>query len=742
MFKDIVIVGMGLMGGSLALGIKKYKLARNIIAYDISQEAIDYAIKHKMVTRGSSNISDLAKEAQGANDLIIIAVPLSKTAAVISNIKLAPKTLIIEIGSSKRHLPRIYYKEQENSDLLNLNLVPTHPLAGIEKNGVENSVEDLFTNKKCLVTPFEWNDPNQVAKAVEFWRKLGSVIHYMSVNNHDNVFAYTSHLPHFLAYTIINTTTGKRNSSELFNYGGGGMKDFSRLAASSETMWADIFMYNRNHLLKSIGKFQHELAKMRDMLQSKDRKSISDNIKNAKRVRKLMEDVDNNHASFHEDDSGEIDYIVEPTKKLQGKVQPDPDKSMSHRSIIIGSIAKGMTTINNFLPAADTLNTLSIFKALGVKINHSTNYSTIKIKGTGLDGLKRPNLSLDCGNSGTAARLLTGLLSVQNFSSQLRGDQSLSSRPMGRVIEPLIKMGANIYASEGDRLPLLIMGKRELRPINYKMPIPSAQIKSAIILASLYLKGETTISGGKGSRDHTERMLKNFGYKVNTNKDGSVILEGQQKLNAATVQIPGDISSAAFFIVAASIIPDSNIVLRGVGINPNRIGILKILELMGGKIEINNQQKYGNEPVADISVSYAKLKGINIDKELVALGIDEMPIAMVAAAYAEGTTKISGAEELLVKETDRIAAMVDGLNRIKIKATATKDGVIIQGGKISGGEVDSYKDHRIAMSFAVAACGAQKPIHIKRCANVKTSFPNFVNRAKELGMNLQELPHD
>lgn len=736
MFNNIIIVGMGQMGGSLAMAIKKYKLSKKVIGYDISQPSLDHAVKNKLISHGETDLQLLGKEKLGAKDMIIIAAHLSATEEIVKSIDLSKDMLIMEIGSAKSYIYGIYKHHLANTQAAQ-NFIPVHPLAGKEKNGFANAQADLFEQKKCILVPLETNNPTQVYKVAEFWQAINCSVSYMALSWHDKVFSYTSHLPHLLAYSLMETMNNERNYKDLFNYSGGGLQDFTRIASSDENMWADIFMANRQNLLRALGNFQILLGDTRASLQSNDKQAIIERIKQSRKSRKFLEVITDK--AEYKDPSDETDYIVSPSEALQGELTVDEDKSISHRSVIIGSLANGTTTISNFLPAEDTINTLNICRELGANIKASPNYRTIKIKGGGIDSLSKADHGLDCGNSGTAARLLCGLLSAQQFSSQICGDPSLNTRPMARVIKPLTKMGATIYARNDNGLPLLIMGKRQLNVISYTMPIASAQIKSAIILAALYTKGQTVIKGARGTRDHTERMLKNFGYKLDKAKNGDVAINGLQKLNAATVNIPADISSAAFFMVAAVITPNSSLQLKNVGINPTRTGIIDILKAMGADLEVVNQRQFGNEPVADIHVNHSEIKGIDIRQELVTLAIDEMPIVMIAAAYAKGTTRISGAAELRVKETDRIVAMVDGLKKINIKAKATADGAVIEGGKPDGGEVDSYKDHRIAMSFAIAACASKKPIHITRCANVRTSFPNFVSCANKVGIAIEEL---
>ncbi len=434
--------------------------------------------------------------------------------------------------------------------------------------------------------------------------------------------------------------------------------------------------------------------------------------------------------------SKSITFIVQPGGQLQGEARVPGDKSMSHRSIMLGSLAEGVTHVKGFLEAEDALATLQAFRDMGVQIEGPVD-GCVTIHGVGKHGLKAPQKELYLGNSGTSMRLLSGLLAGQSFNTVLTGDKSLSGRPMKRVTEPLAAMGAAIKTTDKGTAPLEITGRAgQLQAIDYVMPMASAQVKSCLLLAGMYAQGETSVTEPAPTRDHTERMLSGFSYPVK--QDGSkVSITAEGKLTATDIDVPSDISSAAFFLVGASIASGSDIVLRHVGINPTRTGVISILRLMGASIEILNERVVGGEPVADLHVVSKPLKGIDIPEELVPLAIDEFPVLFVAAACAEGQTRLSGAEELRVKESDRIQVMADGLQILGVDAQPTADGMVIQGGgKISGGIVTSHGDHRIAMAFAIAGLRANAPITILDCANVNTSFPEFKDLAKNLCLAL------
>lgn len=437
-----------------------------------------------------------------------------------------------------------------------------------------------------------------------------------------------------------------------------------------------------------------------------------------------------------------IHIFAHPSTTVKGTVRVPGDKSISHRAVMLGALAQGVTEIQGFLEGEDALATLNAFRAMGVTIE-GPEQERVCVHGVGMHGLKVPAAPLHLGNAGTAMRLMAGLLAGQCFDSTLIGDASLSSRPMARVVDPLLTMGANISCEEGGRPPLCISGESALHGISYTLPMASAQVQSCLLFAGLYAQGRTSITAPAIFRDHTQRMLQGFGYPVGVSEDGlTVSVEGGHTLTATSVDVPADISSAAFFLVAAAITPSSELTLQHVGINPTRTGVIDILQLMGADITLSNQSFAGGEPVADITIRYAPLKGVTIPQHLIAIAIDEFPILFIAAACAMGTTVLSGAKELRVKESDRLQAMADGLTTLGVKASIQEDGMHIsaEGEKalFSGGVIDSHDDHRIAMAFAIASLRAKDTIRVDNCHNIATSFPNFVALANQVGLQLQE----
>jgi 3-phosphoshikimate 1-carboxyvinyltransferase len=431
-----------------------------------------------------------------------------------------------------------------------------------------------------------------------------------------------------------------------------------------------------------------------------------------------------------------LDWIATRARPLSGRVRVPGDKSISHRAMMLGSLAEGTTTVSGFLEGEDTLATAAAFRAMGVRIDAPSAGERI-VHGVGLDGLRAPAREIDCGNAGTGMRLLAGVLAAQRFASILVGDASLSRRPMRRVLEPLARMGARIESTGGGTAPLRIAPAPDgLRGIDYETPVASAQVKSCVLLAGLHAHGITRVREPHATRDHTERMLDAFGWS--TGSDGGwTSVAGDARLRATAIEVPADFSSSAFLLVAGSVIPGSDLVLDRVGLNPLRTGLLRALRLMGADIAVERARWCGGEPVGDLRVRHAPLRGIEVPQELVPDMIDEFPALFAAAACAEGATTVHGAAELRVKESDRIAVMCRGLAALGVAVEEHPDGATVRGGGWRSGAVDSAGDHRCAMSFAVLAGAGEAEVRIADCANVATSFPGFVALANGAGLAIE-----
>ena len=726
MFDKLCIIGVGLMGGSVARAARLKGLSKSIMGYGRLQDLQNLeTAKHLGVIDDYS--LDIEVAVQDA-DCVVIATPVESIESILSLLQpiWSDQTIYTDVGSTKGS---VVAAAQRVFGVIPNNFVLAHPIAGAEQSGVEAAVDDLFVNKRLIISPLSHTRIDALKKIQSFWEQCGSDVSMMEVHRHDAILAATSHLPHVLAFALVDMLGHQDEQSEIFNYAAGGFRDFTRIASSDPTMWRDICLANKNEIIPLLQQTKLQLDKIQCLLENNDGQQLFEIFAYANTARQRFLN------QFEGNMTKTITFKVQPGGLLQGEARVPGDKSMSHRSIMLGSLADGVTHVKGFLEAEDALATLQAFRDMGVEIEGPVD-GCLTIHGVGKHGLKAPKNDLYLGNSGTSMRLLSGLLAGQPFNSVLTGDKSLSGRPMKRVTEPLALMGADIKATEKGTAPLYITGKAgQLQGIDYAMPMASAQVKSCLLLAGMYAEGETSVTEPAPTRDHTERMLSGFSYPVKQ-QGSKVTITADGKLTAADIDVPSDISSAAFFLVGASIAPGSDLLLKHVGINPTRTGVIDILRLMGANIEVLNERVVGGEPVADLHVVYSPLTGIDIPEALVPLAIDEFPVLFVAAACAKGQTRLSGAEELRVKESDRIQVMADGLQILGVDAQPTEDGMVIQGGAIGGGVVTSHGDHRIAMAFSIAGLRADAPITILDCANVNTSFPEFKDLVHRLGLAL------
>ncbi len=734
--RRLLVYGLGLIGGSLAKAARERGLCQEVIGVSRRASTLEKALAMGVVDSVCATPADILATL-GAGDVVVVCVPTLTVRQTLEELRrhLDPSVTITDAASVKGSVVQAV---REIYGYMPPQFVPGHPIAGSEKSGVEATNSALYVDHRVILTPEPETGQEHLELVRGLWEGVGATVSLMAVAEHDEVLAATSHLPHLLAFSLVDTLANMKDNREIFRYAAGGFRDFTRIAGSDPVMWHDICLANKDAITQVLDKLTQNFATLRAAILSGDSDHIMGVFTRAREARTHFTKMLEKKAYLEPMDNHTLTYRTAPAPaSLEGRVRIPGDKSISHRSIMLGSLANGVTRVTGFLEGEDALATLQVFRDMGVVIEGPCN-GEVTIHGVGLHGLKPPPGPLYLGNSGTSMRLLAGLLAGQSFDVTMSGDDSLSKRPMKRVSEPLALMGAVIETSAGGCPPLVVRGGSSLKGIDYKLPMASAQVKSALLLAGLYAQGETVVTEPAPTRDHTERMLKGFGYPVS--KEGAVArVVGGGELTACDIDVPADISSAAFFMVAACIVPGSDIVLEHVGINPTRIGVINILRLMGADISLLDEREVGGEPVADIRVRHAPLRGIEIPEDQVPLAIDEFPAIFIAAACAEGKTVLTGAEELRVKESDRIQAMADGLITLGIDAAPTPDGIVITGGTLGSGTVHSRDDHRIAMSFAVAGLMAQGSIRIEECQNVATSFPDFVQLAQKTGFDLVEL---
>ena len=757
LFQQVCVIGLGLIGASLAQAIKDNGLSQRIVAVDRHEPSLEEAIQQGLLDAGSSVLNEVIS----GSDLIVIAVPVQAAQAVFIDIKnamdsglLATDCIITDVCSTKVN---IIDAAKAVFETLPIGFVPAHPIAGAENSGYHARRANLFLNHSVIICELPTTSQLAISKLSQLWEAVGASVMPMEAAHHDSILAHTSHLPHLLAFNLVEQLASHDDNLDMFRYAAGGFRDFSRIAASDPKMWHDIFFANQSAIVSALDEYSAYLNDIRQLIIDKDSIALMGILGRAQAARRHFGHM---LASTPYTDTSAMSasYNITPSNTVSGTITIPGDKSISHRSIMLGSLATGITKVTGFLEGEDALATLQAFRDMGVTIEGPDN-GNLTIHGVGMNGLKPSKTPLYMGNSGTSMRLLAGILAAQTFDSVLTGDTSLNKRPMERVAAPLREMGAVIQSTgQQGTAPLSITGRdsvgKSLQGAEYDMPVASAQIKSCLLLAGLWAEGTTTVIQPEISRDHTERMLSAFGYPVTV--DGNRIsVEGGGTLTGGDIAVPADISSAAFFMVAAAISQGSELTLKQVGINPTRTGIIDILKLMQADISLSNETHVGGEPVADITIRGSNLVGIEIPEYLVPLAIDEFPVLFIAASCAQGRTVLTGAKELRVKESDRIAVMAEGLQTLGVDCTVTEDGLIIEGKGIEGkgnqaqndevdnsravfggGHIVSHHDHRIAMSFAVASLRASKQITIEGVETVNTSFPGFAELANQIGMSI------
>lgn len=727
----LVVVGLGLIGGSFAKGIRESGLCREVVGVDLDARSRELAVELGVTDRCEA---ELAAACVGA-DVIQLAVPIlamEKVLAILARLDLG-QAILTDVGSAKGNIVRA----ARAAEGLNLSrLVPGHPIAGSEQSGVEASNSSLFKRHKVILTPLPETDADALEQVDRLWRALGADVEHMAIERHDEVLAATSHLPHLLAFSLVDSLAKRDENLEIFRYAAGGFRDFTRIAGSDPVMWHDIFLANRDAVLRTLDMFREDLDVLRNAVIGGDGHHLLGVFTRARVAREHFGKILAQRA-YVEPPKGQAGcFIARPGGKLYGILRVPGDKSISHRAIMLGSLAEGVTQVHGFLEGEDALATIQAFRDMGVVIE-GPHLGRVTIHGVGLDGLKPAPGPIYLGSSGTSMRLLAGLLAGQAFDSVLTGNAALSKRSMAAVIEPLRAMGASIEAAEHGHAPLTIKGGQPLVGISYQPSPASAQVKSSLLLAGMYAKGTTRLLEPVPTRDHTERLLRTFGYPVSLEGESVGITPGHA-LAPAQVEVPADISSAAFFLVGAAIAPGSDLTLEGVGVNPTRTGVLDVLRSMGADVEALNLRESNGEPVADIRVRGTGLTGTEVSAQVFARAVDELPVLMIAAACARGRTRISGLNAGQTKQAGRAKAMADGLSKLGIACQMTADSIIIDGGQMTGGDIDCQGDHRVALAFSVAAVCASAPIKIRQCASVAAVFPNFLGLAAQAGLQVVE----
>lgn len=702
--RKLGIVGVGLIGGSAALAARERGLADEIVGLGRTQANLDVALERGMLDAAGRDPEILA-----GCDFVLLATPvrtLVVNAAAISSV-IPADAVVTDGGSVKAEVVR------DCEGILGGRFVGSHPIAGSEDSGAAAARPDLYEGAVCVLTPTANTEGRAQDLVTDFWEALGMRLLVLDPATHDRALAITSHLPHVAAYALARVGAAEAGAIDALI--GPSFRDMTRIAAASPEMWRDILLANADAVEDATSRMIEEMEAIRLAARRKDGAALEDRFRHAADWKRSVSPA------------AADGLAVEPASfGLAGRVRVPGDKSIGHRALLFGAIAEGETTIRGLSAGEDNASTITVLRGLGVEIQRDGDEA--RVTGHGFDGLRPPQGTLDCGNSGTTMRLSCGLLAGRPFEARLDGDESLRARPMARVGEPLAALGAAVETTDG-KPPLVVRG-RELRAATVELKVASAQLKTAVLLAGLQADGRTSVREPVRSRDHTERLLPHFGVPVLLSDDGAVAVDGPARLRGADVRVPGDPSAAAFWAVAASIVPGSDLELPGVAVNPTRTGALDVLAGMGASIERTEVESIGAEPVADLRIRAASLRATVVEGERMVRAIDEFPVLAVAAACAEGETIFRDAGELRVKESDRLRAMAAGLRELGIDLEEHESGMRIRGGGLHGGVVESFGDHRIAMAFVVAglaASGEGGPVRIRGAQAMAVSDPAFLD---------------
>ena len=718
-FERLAVVGVGLLGGSFALACRQRGLVGEVVGVGRSRANLEHALARGIVDRAGDDMALV----EGA-DLVLLAAPVASLGALAQRAApyLRPGALVTDVGSVKERVVAAC----EAALVGCAEFVGSHPIAGSEQSGAGAARADLFAGATCVVTPSETTSPQALARTIALWSALGMRVTELPPVLHDALLARTSHLPHVLAFVLARLVGVPIEGIDPLALAGPSLIEGTRIAASSPELWRDILLGNAAAVVAACDAARADLERLRAAVAAGEGAAIATLVAEAGAVRARMRGPVSVSAAA-------ADELLAPARTpLTGEVELPGDKSISHRALLFGAIAEGETRITGLGGGQDNASTIHVLRSLGVRITRRGTSAVVH--GRGFAGLQAPGGPLDCGNSGTTMRLMTGLLAGRPFRATLRGDASLERRPMARVAAPLQRMGARIEMVDG-RSPVTIDGGA-LHGEAHVLAVASAQLKTALVLAGLQAHGLTRVAEPELSRDHTERLLPSFGVAVERPAPLTIEVRGPARLRATEIHVPGDASAAAFWAVAASIVPGSRLLLRNVGVNPSRTGAFDVLRAMGAILDIRPTGSVGEEPVADIEVRHAPLHGALVAGATLVRAIDEFPALAVAAALATGTTEFRDGAELRVKESDRIAAMARGLATLGVAVHERPDGLAVEGrAELGSGEVDAFGDHRIAMAFAVAALRATGEVRIRGVDSAAVSDPGFLVRLRQLAGN-------
>ncbi len=727
--RTILVVGLGLIGGSFARAARLLPQVERVIGFDLNKEECDLALALEVVDEIATDLESGVKAA----DLVMLAVPVKAIETVMAQISpwLSEDTILSDVGSTKLN---IVDAARQIWPVLPAGFVPGHPIAGTEKSGVAASIVDLFNHRKVLLTPTERSDSEATIALARLWQSMGAEVVQMDPLRHDQVLAATSHLPHLLAFSLVDTLAAEAESTDIFRYAAGGFRDFTRIAASDPTMWHDVCFANKDQLLEQIDRFTAGVAQLREAVAQGDSQTLTGIFTRAKVSREHFSRV--LERAGYAELKGDVPatFSTTPTQMLQGSIRTPGDRSISHRAVMLAAIAEGVSDIDGFIESEDSLATIQVFRDLGVVIE-GPHQGRVRVYGVGLHGLQAPSGPLYFGNSSTSLRMFVGLLAAQPFNSVITGSEILSQQQFNDVIEPLREMGASIESNLGC-LPIHINGNQTLKAFSFAPIHSSAQVKASLIMAAMSANQPLEIIEPNITRDHTERLLEGFGVKLERDRR-NLSLPINNRLLGSCVQIPADLSFALAFALGGLITEGSDLVIENAGVNPTRMASVRLLSRMGAHLVPHNERHSNGEPVADLEVRSATLQGIDcLSSELAGVG-DELPLLMVAMCCAQSESHLLGIDRLPVRQLELLKRTVDQLRSAGADIEMTESEVSIPPVQAwSAVNLDAGEHPILALALVMVSLKFDRSVKISGCRSLSTAFPEHLEQARRVGIRL------
>ena len=724
----ILVVGLGLIGGSFARAARNLPKVERVVGFDLNSEECELGVALEVI---DAIADDLEAEVRAA-DLVMLAVPVKAIETVLAQIApwVKANAIITDVGSTKLNVlqaaERIWGEVPPG-------FIPGHPIAGAEKSGVAASDARLFVQRKVILTPLHSTPDAARLTLARLWQAMGAEVLQMEPARHDEVLAATSHLPHLLAFSLVDTLAAEAESTDIFRYAAGGFRDFTRIAASDPTMWHDVCFANREPILAQIDRFTEGLQQLRAAIAHGDSQRLTGIFTRARSSREQFSRI-LERAGYLSSSSNPESLIVQPASELKGRLRLPGDRSISHRAIMLAAIAEGVSDIEGFVESEDSLATIQVFRDLGVVIE-GPHQGRVRVYGVGLDGLQAPAGALYFGNSATSLRMLLGLLAAQSFDSQISGSPELLLQDFAEVLLPLREMGANIELNDAG-VPVRVVGGQSLKPIEYAPGFSSAQAKASLLLAAMAAGVGLDLYESNTTRDHTERLLRGFGVLLE--REGrSLRLAAEAKLHAQKIQIPADLSLASAFVVAGTLVQNSELLIEHTGVNPTRQQLLRLLSRMGARFELLNECSSNGEPIADIRVLPSQLQAVDCTStELAGVG-DDLPLLLVALSAAQGVSELSGVARLPERHQRQIEQFLSQLERLGVGVERTGADIrITPVASFGSSTVDSENRPVAALALMIVGLVSQQGLSIAGCRALSSVFPEYVEQARRIGVRL------